>query len=33
MKIFKRTYAKKETLLGLALDIYRCKSEVNEVFK
>jgi len=33
MKFFKRTYAKKETLLGLALDIYECKSEVNEVFK
>ena len=33
MKMFKRTYAKKETLIGLVLDIYECKSEVNEVFK
>ena len=33
MKMFKETYAKKETLFGLALDIYECKSEVNEVFK
>ena len=31
--MFKRTYAKKETLLELALDIYECTSEVNEVFK
>ena len=27
------TYAREETLLELALDIYECKSEVNEVFK
>ena len=33
MKMFKKTSIKKETLLGLALDIYGCKSEVNEVFK
>ena len=33
MKMFKEIYAKKETLLGLALDIYECKSEVNEVFQ
>ena len=40
MKRFKKTYAKKEILLRLALDIYECKgevneckSEVNEVFK
>ena len=33
MKMFKKTYAKKETLLELALDIYKWKSEVNEVFK
>ena len=30
MKRFKKTYTKKETLLRLALDIYECKSEVNE---
>ena len=29
MKMFKDTYAKKETLLGPVLDIYECKSEVN----
>ena len=40
MERFKNTYAKKKTLLGLALDICEstsevseCKSEVNEVFK
>ena len=33
MKRFKKTYTKKETLLRLALEIYECKSEVNEVFK
>ena len=33
MKRFKKTYAKKKTLIGLALDIYECKNEVNEVFK
>ena len=33
MKMFKEIYAKKKTLLGLALDIYECKSEVNEVLK
>ena len=34
MKMFKKTYVKKKkTLLGLALDIYECKSEVNEVFE
>jgi len=26
-------YAKEGTLLGLALDIYDCRSEVNVVFK
>ena len=30
MKMFKRTYAKKEILLRLALDIYECTSEVIE---
>ena len=30
MRRFKKTYAKKETLLGLALGIYECASEVNE---
>ena len=30
MKMFKRTYAKKEILLKLALDIYECTSEVIE---
>ena len=30
MKRFKKTYANKETLLGLAFDTYECKSEVNE---
>jgi len=33
MKRFKKTYAKKETLLRLALDIYECKSQAIEVFK
>ena len=38
--MFKETYAKKETVLGLTFDIYEgtsevneCKSGVNEVFK
>ena len=30
MKMFKETYVKKETVLGLAFDIYQCTSEVNE---
>ena len=33
MKIFKKTYTKKEILFRLALDIFECKCEVNEVFK
>ena len=33
MKMFKNTYTKKETLFRLALDIFECKCEVNEVFK
>ena len=33
MKMFKKTYTKKETLFRLALDIFECKCEVNEVFK
>ena len=40
MERFKKTYAEKETLLGLALDINEgirevneCKSEVKEMFK
>ena len=30
MKMFKETYAKKETILELAFDIYKCTSEVNK---
>ena len=33
MKMFKKTYTKKEILFRLALDIFECKCEVNEVFK